>query len=114
MNATKTKITKLSCLTINMSEQKRNKNHGEIDLLPSHPASSIFLLTLPGVEHRHPVLHAQPVHDDHLCGGAGDRPSLAPGDAAGRGMAAGEPLGYYSKYKQFKVSIECFSFNSTR
>ena len=54
----------------------------------------MLVFTVPGVEHKHPVLHAQPVHDDHLCGGAGDRPSLAPGYAAGRGMAAGEPLGY--------------------
>ena len=62
----------------------------------------MLVFTVPGVEHRHPVRHAQPVHDDHLCGGAGDRPSLAPGDAAGRGMAAGEPLGYYSKHNRIR------------
>ena len=57
----------------------------------------MLFITLSGVEHRRPVLPAEPVHDDHLHGGASDRQLLAPGYAAGRAMVAGEPLGYFSK-----------------
>ena len=50
------------------------------------------------VGHRNGVFLIELAPDDHLHGGACDGQHLAPGDGHGRTMAAGEPLGYQSKY----------------
>jgi len=55
----------------------------------------MVFLTMSGVEYSHHVLPAEHVHDDHLCGDLVNRPGLGSADAKGRGLAAGEPLGYY-------------------
>ena len=70
----------------------------------------MVFLTLSGVEYSYHFLPAEHVHDDHLCGDVVNRPGLGSADAKGRGLAAGEPVGYYCKLLQFYTCLSIHTF----